>query len=77
MIDNRTPVKPCPFCKGLSMFALDTEQIGKIGLKQIFCTSCGAAGPTAKTEDQAAEKWNWRPDAGHENGLLKQHGEIP
>lgn len=73
MPDNRIAVEPCPFCEGLSMFALELERRPPIkeGLKQIVCSSCWASGPTAQTEEEAAEKWNWRPNIGYENRNYK------
>lgn len=57
-------VEPCPFCAGASIFCLSVDLAFDNKDKHLICSSCGAAGPIGKNEDEAVEKWNWRETGG-------------
>jgi Lar family restriction alleviation protein len=76
MTDKTTPIEPCPFCEGLSIFCFDVAGLSGASFKQLVCASCGSAGPIAENKAKAIEKWNWRPTCGYANAKL-EHGETP
>ena len=47
-------LKPCPFCCETEHL----EQMSDCGDRYIECLECGARGPVADSEAEAAEFWN-------------------
>lgn len=57
------PLKRCPFCTGLEIIVSykDRAGFGRSGIAHlVICGGCGATGPIAHTESQAAARWNTR-----------------
>ena len=48
--------KPCPHCREAERL----EQRSDCGDRYIECLECGARGPVADSEEEAAELWNNR-----------------
>lgn len=60
---DNPPLKRCPFCTSLEtlVFYEDRAGFGRSGTAhQVICGGCGATGPIAHTESQAAARWNAR-----------------
>jgi Lar family restriction alleviation protein len=49
-------LKACPFCHTVDRIMQESDCYGRF----IECLLCGARGPIARSEDEAAELWNRR-----------------
>lgn len=56
-------IKPCPFCGEQQRLEALTHNPPAEHLRIIDCIGCGACGPTAASDDEAATLWNRRADA--------------
>lgn len=56
-MNNKTEVKPCPFCGGMNLYCAE-ERFYAVG-----CLDCGGRVVGAyRTEEEAAEAWNMRKE---------------
>jgi len=53
-----TTLKPCPFCHTVDRIMQESNCYGRF----IECLLCGARGPIARSEEEAAKLWNRRDE---------------